>query len=113
MPSGQRIVRDEELPGFFVLVGKTTKTFMVQGDLRADGRRQSIRVKVGEVGRLQTREARAKAKRILGSIVDGIDPRPAPPQPKAAAAPSSDPPRPPLPPPPPPPAPLGGARTFL
>ena len=22
MPSGQRIVRDEELPGFFVLVGK-------------------------------------------------------------------------------------------
>jgi integrase len=91
MASGQRIVRDEELPGFFVLVGKTTKTFMVQGDLRADGKRQTIRVKVGEVGRLQTREARAKAKRILGSIIDGVDPRPAPRKPKAAAAPSSDP----------------------
>jgi integrase len=91
MASGQRIVRDEELPGFFVLVGKTTKTFMVQGDLRADGKRQSIRVKVGEVGRLQTREARAKAKRILGSIVDGVDPRPKPPTPTAAAGPSTDP----------------------
>ena len=91
MPSGQRIVRDAELPGFFVLVGKTTKTFMVQGDLRADGKRQSIRVKVGEVGRLQTREARAKAKRILGSIIDGVDPRPKPPTPKAPAGPSTDP----------------------
>ena len=66
-------------------------TFMVQGDLRADGKRQSIRVKVGEVGRLQTREARAKAKRILGSIVDGVDPRPKPPTPKAPAGPSTDP----------------------
>ena len=90
-PSGQRIVRDAELPGFFVLVGKTTKTFMVQGDLRADGKRHSIRVKVGEVGSLQTREARAKAKRILGAIVDGVDPRPKPPTPKAAPWPSSDP----------------------
>ena len=91
MASGQRIVRDEELPGFFVLVGKTTKTFMVQGDLRADGKRQSIRVKVGEVGRLQTREARAKAKRILGSIIDGVDPRPKPPTSKVPAGPSTDP----------------------
>jgi hypothetical protein len=33
--SGQRLVRDAELSGFFVIVGKRTKTFMVQGDLRA------------------------------------------------------------------------------
>ena len=91
MSAGQRVVRDAELPGFFVLVGKTTKTFMVQGDLRSDGKRQSIRVKVGEVGKLQTREARAKAKRILGAITDGIDPRPKPPVLKAVATPSSDP----------------------
>ena len=32
--SGQQIVRDAELPGFFVMVGKRTKTFMVQADLR-------------------------------------------------------------------------------
>ena len=90
MAAGQRIVRDTELP-LLRLVGKTTKTFMVQGDLRTDGKRQSMRVKVGEVGKLQTREARAKAKRILGAITDGIDPRPKPPVATIVAAPSSDP----------------------
>jgi integrase len=89
--AGQRIVRDEELRGFFVVVGKTTKTFMVQGDLRLNGARQSIRMKVGEVGKLQTREARAKAKRILGAITDGIDPRPQRPAQKAPQTPSNDP----------------------
>ena len=74
--SGQRLVRDAELFGFFVVIGKRTKTFMVQGDLRANGKRQSIRIKVGEVGELNTREARAKAKTLLGSIAKGIDPRP-------------------------------------
>ena len=49
---------------------------MVQGDLRANGKRQSIRIKIGEVGELNTREARAKAKTLLGSIAKGIDPRP-------------------------------------
>lgn len=50
--SGQRIVRDADLPGFFVLVGTRAKTFMVQGDLRTGSGRKSIRVKVGEVGKL-------------------------------------------------------------
>jgi hypothetical protein len=48
--SGQQIVRDAELPGFFVMVGRRTKTFMVQGDLRQNGKRQSLRLKVGEAG---------------------------------------------------------------
>jgi integrase len=74
--AGQRLVRDAELAGFFVIVGKRTKTFMVQGDLRANGKRQSVRIKVGEVGELNTREARARAKTVLGSIAKGIDPRP-------------------------------------
>ena len=69
--AGQRLVRDAELAGFFVLVGKRSKTFMVQGDLRADGKRQSVRLKVGEAGELNTREARAKAKTLLGSIAKG------------------------------------------
>ncbi len=56
--AGQRLVRDAELSGFFVLVGKRSKTFMVQGDLRANGKRQSVRLKVGEAGELNTREAR-------------------------------------------------------
>lgn len=72
--SGQQIIRDAELPGFFVMIGKRRKTFMVQGDLRVNGNRQSIRIKVGEVGDLKTREARAKAKELLGSIARGIHP---------------------------------------
>jgi integrase len=73
--SGQQLVRDTELSGFFVMVGKRRKTFMVQADLRAHGKRQSIRVKVGEVGQLKTREARGRAKTLLGSIAKGVDPR--------------------------------------
>lgn len=89
--SGQRIVRDAELPGFFVLVGTRAKTFMVQGDLRSTSGRKSIRVKVGEVGKIATREARAKAKRVLGAITDGIDPRPKPASAPTPRGPSTDP----------------------
>ena len=66
----------QQIPGFFVMVGKRTKTFMVQGDLRQNGKRQSLRLKVGEVGEVRTREARAKAKALLGLIGKGVDPRP-------------------------------------
>lgn len=74
--SRQEIVRDADLSGFFLLVGARSKTFMIQGDLRVAGKRQTIRIKVGEVGKITAREARAKAKALLGSIADGIDPRP-------------------------------------
>lgn len=90
-PKGQRIVRDSELPGFFVLVGAKAKTFMVQGDLWIGSKRQSLRVKVGDVGDLPTREARAKAKRLLGAISSGVDPRPKPAAPAPERSPSSDP----------------------
>jgi len=66
--SGQQIIRDSELSGFFVIVGKRRKTFMAQGDLRANGKRQSIRIKIGEVGEIRTREARATAMELLGTI---------------------------------------------
>jgi integrase len=75
-PAGQQIIRDTELPCFFVMIGKRTKTFMAQGDLRANGKRQSIRIKIGEAGEIKTREARARAKELLGSIAKGVDPRP-------------------------------------
>ena len=72
----QEIVRDADLAGFFLVVGARSKTFMIQGDLRVAGKRQTVRIKVGEVGKVTAREARAKAKALLGSIADGIDPRP-------------------------------------
>jgi integrase len=73
--SGQMIVRDAELNGFFLLIGKRTKTFMVQADLRQNAKRQSIRVKIGETGVTTVREARAAAKVLLGQISAGVDPR--------------------------------------
>jgi hypothetical protein len=73
--SGQYLARDTDLAGFFLVVGIRTKSFMIQGDLRQDGQRSSIRMKVAEVGELSTRDARAKAKALLGAIADGIDPR--------------------------------------
>ena len=76
--AGQTIVRDADLPGFFLKIGTRTKAFMVQGDLWANDKRQSLTVKVGEAGKLPAREARAKAKVLLGSIADGVDPRPKP-----------------------------------
>jgi Arm DNA-binding domain len=76
--SGQQIVRDEDVPGFFLLVSTRSKTFMIQNDLWENGKRRTVRIKVGEVGKIATREARAKAKVLLGSIADGVDPRPRP-----------------------------------
>ena len=84
-PGGQYRARDTELAGFFVLVGRRVKSFMIQGDLRVGGERQSIRMKVGEAGDLSTRDARTKAKALLASIANGVDPREArraPAQPK-------------------------------
>ena len=72
---GQYRARDTDLAGFFVLIGLRSRTFMVQGDLRQNGERSSIRMKVGEVGELTAREARAKAKELLGAIAAGNDPR--------------------------------------
>lgn len=85
----QQIVRDSDLSGFFVVVGSRSKTFMIQADLRTADGRQSIRMKIGEAGRIAAREARGKAKLLLGQIADGIDPRPKPPV--ALVAPPNDP----------------------
>ncbi len=73
--SGQRIVRDLDLAGFFVLIGTRSKTYMIQSDLWVNGKRRTLRIKIGEAGKLATREARAKAKALLGSIANGVDPR--------------------------------------
>ena len=67
-------VRDSELPGFFVLIGKRRKTFMAR-----DGVRQfAAQVKLGDFGEMTTRQARGKAKEALGSIAKGQRPGEAP-----------------------------------
>ncbi|MCO5131451.1 MAG: integrase arm-type DNA-binding domain-containing protein [Xanthobacteraceae bacterium] len=68
-------VRDKEIAGFMVIVGKRTKTFAVQGDFWRDGVREfSVRTKLGECGDIATREARSKAKEALGAIARGERP---------------------------------------
>jgi len=72
---GQYKVRDTELAGFFVLVGKRRKSFMAQGEYWRDGVREfAAQVKLGDFGDLTSREARAKAKDALGSIARGQRP---------------------------------------
>src|SRR5579864_6821067 len=68
-------VRDAELPGFFVLIGKRRKSFMAQGEFWRDGVREfAVQVKLGDFGNITTREARSKAKDALGSIARGQKP---------------------------------------
>src|ERR1700716_1685543 len=68
-------VRDTEVAGFFVLIGKRRKSFMAQGEFWRDGVREfAAQVKLGEFGDLSTREARSKAKDALGSIARGQRP---------------------------------------
>lgn len=68
-------VRDSELAGFFVLVGKRRKSFMAQGEFWRDGVREfAAQVKLGDFGDMTTREARGKAKEALGAIAKGQRP---------------------------------------
>jgi hypothetical protein len=59
--SGQQIARDSDLAGFFVLIGTRSKTYMIQSDIWENGRRRTLRVKIGEADRgfgSRAREAR-------------------------------------------------------
>lgn len=72
---GQYKIYDTELKGFLVVVGKQTKTFAAQGAFWRDGVREfAARKKIGEVGDITSREARAKAKDVLAAIARGERP---------------------------------------
>lgn len=84
--SGQYRARDTQLKGFHVVVGRRSKVFAVQGDLRKDGKRvSSISVRIGDTETMSTREARATAKTYLAQISKGEHPSPKP-EPIAPAA---------------------------
>jgi len=69
------LVRDTELRGFFVVVGKRKKTFTIQADLRQGGKRAStLRIAIGDSDELSTRSARATAKEYLAQISRGKHP---------------------------------------
>jgi Arm DNA-binding domain len=73
--AGQYKVRDVELKGFFLRIGKRTKTYMVQGEHWRDGFREfSTQKKLGDFGTISARDARTKAKEALGSFAKGERP---------------------------------------
>lgn len=75
--AGQICVRDTEQAGFFLRIGTSTKSFMIQADLRReDGTRSTIKMRFGEVGEFNTRAARSRARHLLAQIAVGEDPRP-------------------------------------
>ncbi|QGY00192.1 hypothetical protein EI983_18750 [Roseovarius faecimaris] len=60
--TGQYIVRDDKLPGFFAVVGKKAITFTVQVDVRkADGRRGTRKLALGRYPEMTAEEARRLA----------------------------------------------------
>ena len=73
--TGQYKVRDVELKGFFVRIGKRTKTYMVQGEHWQDGCREfAVQKKLGEFNAISAREARTQAKEILVKFSKGERP---------------------------------------
>jgi hypothetical protein len=87
---GQFVVRDTEMKGFFLVVGKRKKTFTVQGEFRKDGVRHWKKIALGTSEDLTTREARIAAKAELAKIATGdyaAEPKRAP---NPGAKPSAD-----------------------
>lgn len=69
--SGQYMVRDAELAGFYLVVGKRKKTFVAQAEYWSNGERHGKRLALGAAGELSAREARIKAKETLAKIARG------------------------------------------
>ncbi|GEM_PF-3893362 len=66
-------VRDSRIGGFFIIIGKRTKSFAIQADLRKDGKRiRIIRRTIGRFGDITTRRARLIAQQDILSINQGI-----------------------------------------
>jgi hypothetical protein len=74
--AGQYVVRDQELKGFYLLVGKRRRTYMVQGDLRRNGRRvATLKLSIGDAAETTLREAKSLAKSYLVEIGRGKHPK--------------------------------------
>lgn len=72
---GSYNVRDQDVTGFLLRVGKRSKTFLAEGSYWRDGVREfQARVKLGEFGEITPKAARAKAKIVLGEIAKGQRP---------------------------------------
>lgn len=62
---GQKLYCDQDLPGFYLIVGGQSKTFAVQKDMQG----RSVRYTIGRYGHFTVEEARKVAKEKLYLIV--------------------------------------------
>lgn len=69
---GQYIVRDTELKGFLLVIGKRRKTFTVKGEGWQNAKRKNVYAAIGQVGDIAARDARLKAKECLTRIAKGL-----------------------------------------
>lgn len=69
---GNYTVRDTQLKGFIVVIGKRTKTYAAHGEYWKNNQRQfALKTKIGEFGTISARDARTQAKEILALIAKG------------------------------------------
>jgi len=68
---GQEIYWDTDLKGFGLVAGMNTKSFVVQTNIQG----KAVRVTLGPVGLRSIDEYRERARRQIGAMKDGIDPR--------------------------------------
>ncbi len=59
------IRRDDRQPGFFVMVGEKTRTYYVQYDVRKNGKRTTVRKKLGRADQVTAQEARLMAANLI------------------------------------------------
>jgi len=68
--SGQQLYWDTELPGFGLVVGQTSKSYVAQSNI-AD---KSVRITIGKHGVFTCAEARSQARLLLNEMARGINP---------------------------------------
>lgn len=64
---GQYVVRDTELTGFVLVVGRRKKTYSVHSEIWRGGRRKALKKAIGTFGEMTARDARRTAMSILGA----------------------------------------------
>lgn len=68
-PPGRQLVLRDAQPGFYLVIGQHTRTWMIQCDVRDPlGRRRTVKEPVGRWPEVSVRDARAKAKARLGEL---------------------------------------------
>ncbi len=71
--SGQYVVRDSKLPGFFVVVGvgERARTYTIQVDVRRLGQRRTVKEAIGRADEWDAGDARKEARGRIGNLQTG------------------------------------------